>query len=157
MTMSRIRPRLRLPYERALHTRENQKEKIMKYILMMHGTKPGVDTYHAWSPKDAETHLESLKTIVKELTESGEFVATQGLAEPAEAKVVRGQKNDLPVTDGIFPESKEFLLGYWIVDVATPEDAYAIAGRISAAPGPGGLPTNMPIEVRRFAGPGDTQ
>jgi hypothetical protein len=69
---------------------------------------------------------------------------------------VRGQKNDLPVTDGIFPESKEFLLGYWIVNVETPERAYAIAGRISAAPGPGGLPTNMPIEVRRFAGPGET-
>jgi hypothetical protein len=77
-------------------------------------------------------------------------VATQGLAEPAEAKVVRGEKNGMPVTDGIFPESKEFLLGYWIVDVATPERAYAIAGRISAAPGRG-APTNMPIEVRRFA------
>ena len=78
-------------------------------------------------------------------------MATQGLAEPDEAKVVRGEKNGMPVTDGIFPESKEFLLGYWIVDVATPERAYAIAGRISAAPGPGGTPTNMPIEVRRFA------
>jgi hypothetical protein len=57
----------------------------------------------------------------------------------------------MPITDGIFPESKEFLLGYWIVDAATPERAYEIAGRISAAPGPGGIPTNMPIEVRRFA------
>ena len=129
----------------------------MKYILMMHGTKPGVGTYRAWSSKDAETHLENLKAIVKELTASGEFVATQGLADPAEAKLVRGQKNDLPITDGIFPESKEFLLGYWIVDVETPEHAYAIAGRISAAPGPGGLPTNMPIEVRRFASLGETQ
>ena len=129
----------------------------MKYILMMHGTKPGVGTYRAWSPKDAETHLESLKAIVKELTASGEFVATQGLAEPAEAKLVRGQKNDLPITDGIFPESKEFLLGYWIVDVETPDHAYAIAGRISAAPGPGGLPTNMPIEVRRLASPDETR
>ena len=55
------------------------------------------------------------------------------------------------VTDGIFPEAKEFLLGYWIVDVASPERAYAIAGRISGAPGPGGVPTNMPIEIRRFA------
>jgi hypothetical protein len=129
----------------------------MQYILMMHGTKAGVDTYHhAWSQKDAENHLKNLKAIVKDLTESGEFVATQGLAEPSEAKVVRGQKNDLPVTDGIFPESKEFLLGYWIVDVETSERAYAIAGRISAAPGPGG-PTNMPIEVRRFAGPGEIQ
>jgi len=93
----------------------------------------------------------TLRTIANELTESGEFVATQGLTEPGEAKVVRGQKNGLPVTDGIFAESKEFLLGYWIIDVASPERAYAIAGRISAAPGPGGVPTNMPIEVRGFA------
>jgi hypothetical protein len=57
----------------------------------------------------------------------------------------------MPATSGIFPESKKFLPGYWTIDVATPERAYAIAGRISAAPGPGGAPTNMPIEVRRFA------
>jgi hypothetical protein len=125
----------------------------MKYILMMSATKAGVGTYHTWSPKDAETHMECLRTIVKELIDSGEFVATQGLAEPAEAKLVRGEKNGLPVTDGIFPESKEFLLGYWIVDVATPERACAIAGRISAAPGPGGVPTNMAMEVRRLAMP----
>jgi len=122
----------------------------VKYILLMSGTKAGVETYHAWSKQDIEAHLSVLQRINKELTESGEFVATQGLAEPWEAKIVRGEKNGLPVTDGIFPESKEFLLGYWIVDVATPERACAIAGRISAAPGPGGIPTNMPIEVRRF-------
>ena len=123
----------------------------MKYILLMSGTKAGVDSYHAWSQQDIQTHMAALLRINKELTESGEFVATQGLAQPAEAKVVRGEKNGIPVTDGIFPESKEFLLGYWIVDVATPERAYDIAGRISAAPGPGGVPTNMPIEVRRLA------
>jgi hypothetical protein len=124
----------------------------MKYILLMSGSKAGVDSYHAWSQKDIETHMAALWTINRELTESGEFVATQGLAGPAEAKIVRGEKNGIPVTDGIFPESKEFLLGYWIVDVATPERAYAIAGRISSAPGPGAIPTNMAIEVRRFAG-----
>jgi len=123
----------------------------MKYILLMSGTKAGVDTYHAWSQKDIEAHMAVLGRINNELTESGEFVATQGLAEPREAKVVRGEKNGMPVTDGIFPESKEFLLGYWIVDVASPERAYAIAARISAAPGPGGVSTNVPIEVRRFA------
>ena len=123
----------------------------MKYILLMSGTKMGVDTYHAWSQKDIEAHMAVLGRINNELTESGEFVATQGLAEPREAKVVRGEKNGMPVTDGIFPESKEFLLGYWIVDVASPERAYAIAARISAAPGPAGAPTNVPIEVRRFA------
>jgi hypothetical protein len=123
----------------------------MKYILLMSGTKAGVDGYHTWSQKDIETQMTVLRSITNDLSASGEFVATQGLAEPAEAKVVRGEKNGVPVTDGIFPESKEFLLGYWIVDVATPERAYAVAGRISAAPGPGGAPTNLPIEVRRFA------
>jgi hypothetical protein len=92
-----------------------------------------------------------LQTIDTELTASGELVATEGLAVPDEATLVRGEKGGMPVTDGVFPESKEFLLCYWIVDVQTPERAYAIAGRISAAPGPGGVPTNMPIEVRRIA------
>jgi hypothetical protein len=125
----------------------------MKYILLMTGTKAGVKGYHAWSQKDVEASMAVLTTINKELTESGEFVATQGLAEPSEAKVVRGEKDGIPVTDGIFPEAKEFLLGYWIVDVDSPERAYQIAARISTAPGPGGVPTNMPIEVRRFATP----
>ena len=128
----------------------NGGETVMKYILMMSSTQAGVSTYHTWSQSDRDTGMQALGTIAKELVETGEFVATQGLAEPKEAKVVRGEKNGLPVTDGIFPESKEFLLGYWIVDVATPERAYAIAGRISSAPGPGGIPTNMPIEVRQI-------
>ncbi len=128
-----------------------QGAKVMKYILLMSGTKAGVDGYLAWSQKDIDAHMAVLKALNKELTESGEFVATQRLAGPAEAKVVRGEKNGLPVTDGIFPESKEFLLGYWLVDVATPERAYAIAARISTGPGPGGVPTNMPIEVRQVA------
>ncbi len=123
----------------------------MRYILLMSGTKAGVDTYHAWSPKDIDAHMEILTSIGKELAERGEFVTTQGLADPGEAKVVRGEKNRIPVTDGIFPESKEFLLGYWIVDVDSNDRAYAIAAQISAAPGPGGNPTNMPIEVRQFA------
>jgi len=123
----------------------------MKYILLMSGSKAGVDSYRAWSKKDIDAHMAVLSTLNHELAESGEFVATQGLAAPHEAKVVRGLKEGIPITDGIFPESKEFLLGYWIVDVATPERAYEIAGRISAAPGPGAISTNMPIEVRQLA------
>lgn len=123
----------------------------MKYILLMSGTTSGVNGYQAWSQKDRDAHMAVLRNLNEELTDSGEFVATQGLAAPHEAKLVRGEKNGLPVTDGVFPEAKEFLLGYWIVDVGSPERAYAIAGKISAAPGPGGVPTNMPIEVRAFA------
>ena len=70
--------------------------------------------------------------------------------------MVRAGKDGAPITDGVFPESKEFLAGYWIVDVESPERAYAIAARASAAPGPAGLPMNMPIEVRQvMSGPPD--
>jgi hypothetical protein len=123
----------------------------MKYILLMSGTRAGAEGYHAWSKQDIEAHMAILQSINKDLRASGEFVATQGLADPNEAKVVRGEKDGVLVTDGIFPESKEFLLGYWIVDVANAERAYAIAVQISGALGPGGKPTNMPIEVRQFA------
>jgi len=117
---------------------------------MMTGTTAGVGTYRTWSEQDRQAHMAALTRIGKELRDSGEFVATEGLAAPDKAKLVRGEKDGVPVTDGIFPESKEFLLGYWIVDVKTPERAYVIAGRISAAPGPGGVPTNMPMEVRQI-------
>jgi hypothetical protein len=138
--------------------RENSKgeNNAMKYILLMSSTKAGVSGYQTWSQSDRDTHMQTLEDLVKELTETGEFVATHGLADPTEAKVVRGERNGLPVTDGIFPEAKEFLLGYWIVDVATPGRAYTIAGRISAAPGPGAIPNNMTIEVRQLMNPANT-
>ena len=122
----------------------------MKYILLMTGTKAGVDSYRAWSKSDIEKHFGFLKNLNDDLTKSGEFVATQGLAGPEQAKVVRAGNNGTPITDGVFPEAKEFLLGYWIVDVETPERAYEIAARLSGGPGPGGTRLSMPIEVRQF-------
>ena len=121
----------------------------MKYMLMMNAPKAGFDGYRAWSEKDVQAHLSELRAINKDLTESGEFVATEGLAWPEQAKLVHADKNGRPITDGVFPESKEFLAGYWIVDVENAERAYEIAARISAAPGPGGVPTDMPMEVRQ--------
>jgi hypothetical protein len=76
------------------------------------------------------------------------LVSAEGLSFPSEAKLVRAGKGGAPITDGVFPESKEFLAGYWIVDVDSPYRAYAIAAKVSAAPGPGAAPLNMPIEVR---------
>lgn len=122
----------------------------MKYILLMAGTKAGVDTYRAWSKDDVEKHFTFLKGLNKDLSESGELVANEPLAAPDQARIVRAGKNGAPITDGVFPEAKEFLLGYWIVDVDSPERAYEIAARLSAGPGPGGVPTNMPIEVRQI-------
>lgn len=124
-------------------------EEEMKYILMMAGTKAGVETYQAWSRSDVQAHFAFLNRLNRELSEAGELIANEGLAGPEHARVVRAGKNGAPVTDGVFPEAKEFLLGYWIVDVESPERAYDIAARLSAGPGPGGVPTDLPIEVRQ--------
>lgn len=121
----------------------------MKYILLMSAPKAGFEEYRKWSKNDVEAHYAVLRRINKELTDSGEFVATAGLGWPTEAVVVRSGKNGAPETDGVFAESKEFLAGYWIVDVENPGRAYQIAARISGAPGPGGAPLSMPIEVRQ--------
>ena len=126
----------------------------MKYILMMNCPKTGYDTFGAMPQKDIQEHIGFMVGFAKALSESGELVSAEGLASPQEAKVVRAGKDGAPITDGVFPEAKEFLAGYWIVDVETPEQAYRIAARASAAPGIGGAPMNMPIEVRQvMSGP----
>jgi hypothetical protein len=98
---------------------------------------------------DIKAHIGFMMQFGNELKEAGELVGAEGLASPEHARVVRAGNGGAPeVTDGPFAEAKEFLAGYWIVDVETTERAYAIAARASAAPGKGGVPMNMPIEVR---------
>lgn len=125
----------------------------MKYLLLMTGTKAGVDQYRSWSEKDIQAHFAFLTHFKEELTESGEFVATAPLGPPDKAKVVRAGQDGAPITDGVFPESKEFLLGYWIVDVESAERAYQIAAKLSGGPGPAGARLSMPIEVRQMMTP----
>jgi hypothetical protein len=120
----------------------------VKYILMMNTMKAGKEGITAWSKQDIEAHITYMMDLNKDLQSSGEFVSAEGLTFPDQAKLVRAAKDGTPITDGVFPESKEFLAGYWIIDVATPERAYAIAARASVAPGTGGVPLNMGIEVR---------
>jgi hypothetical protein len=99
--------------------------------------------------EDIRAHIGFMKVLATELKEAGELVGAEGLASPEHARIVRAGRNGAPeVTDGPFAEAKEFLAGYWIVDVESTDRAYAIAARASAAPGKGGAPLNMPIEVR---------
>lgn len=123
----------------------------MRFILMMHAPG-GRQEYqiNKWSSDDFTAHIAFMRDLNRELSNNGELVGAEGLAPPTEAKVVRAGKDGMPaVTDGPFPETKEFLAGYWMVEVDRPERAYEIAARASAAPGPGGVPLNMPIEVRQ--------
>jgi hypothetical protein len=86
------------------------------------------------------------------------LVEAQALTGPEAARIVVHDGVGTPVitspviTDGPFPEGKELLAGYRIVDVESPERAIEIAAEASAAPGPGGKPIKTPIEVRQLMG-----
>jgi hypothetical protein len=121
-------------------------------MLMMHAPRAGWKEagIGTWPPEDIKAHINFMHTLNEELTDSGEFVDAQGLDLPQEARIVRAGKGGAPeVTDGPYPEAKEFLAGFWVIDCDNKERAYEIAARASAAPGKGGVPLNMPIEVRQ--------
>ena len=128
----------------------------MKFMLMMNAPRATGDwAILNWPPKDLKAHIDFMQRLNGELKEAGVLVGGEGLAAPSEARIVRaGGGGEPEVTDGPFAESKEFLAGYWIIDVDSKEQAYAWAARASAAPGLGGAPLNMPIEVRQvMSGP----
>jgi len=121
------------------------------YMLMMHAPKAGwTDAgIGTWPVEDVKAHIRFMKDFAQALHQSGELAAAEGLAGPEDARIVRANAAGTPdVTDGPFAEAKEFLAGYWIVDVDSTERAYEIAARVSGAPGKQGVPLNMPIEVR---------
>ena len=127
----------------------------MKFMLMMHAPRIGWDKagIGTWPKADFKAHIDFMQRFTQELKDAGELVGGEGLSLPQDARIVRANKAGAPeVTDGPYPEAKEFLAGYWIVHVDNKERAYEIAARASAAPGKGGVPLNMPIEVREVMG-----
>jgi hypothetical protein len=103
-----------------------------------------------WKPEEITAHLDYYKALHRELVASGELVASEVLAGPDLAKIVTSDGKSAPVvTDGPFQEFKEWLAGYQIVDVDSEARALEIAAKISAVPGPGGIATEQPIQVRQ--------
>ena len=126
----------------------------MKFMLMMNMPR-GTGDYQIfqWTPEAFNAHIQFMKDLNRDLQKSGEFVDAQGLTPPAQAKIVRYGGGGPPlVSDGPFAETKEFLAGFWIIDVEKPERAYEIAARASSAPGPDGKPLVIPIELREVMG-----
>lgn len=122
----------------------------VKFMLMMHAPRGNGDWGVAqWTPEDVKAMVLFMKRLNDDLKARGELVSAEGLTPPAQARIVRaGENRAAVVTDGPFAETKEFLAGFWIVECPTAERAYEIAAVASSAPGPGGLPMNIPIEVR---------
>lgn len=107
----------------------------MKYMLIMNTPLDGYEQYLSWPKKILEANIAFMTSFTQKLSAAGELVGGEGLASPRQAKLVRAGKDGKPVTDGVFPESKEFLAGYWIVDVESPARALQIAAEASTAPG----------------------
>ena len=111
----------------------------MKYMIMTFGSaEEGLATMG----KDWMIEMiEFMKNLDEDLRKSGEMVSNAGLADGSRAKTVRFVNGISVATDGPFAESKESLVGFWIVDVVNEERAVAIAARIVDF-------VKVPIEVR---------
>ena len=132
----------------------------MRFMLLQNygEVESGCAPMSEWTPGDIKAHIEFQQALNEELTERGEQVDAQGLAGPELARFVVSDGASAPViTDGPFPESKELLAGYRIVDVETAGRAIEIAAQASAAPGPNGVPIRQPIEVREVLGAPDPE
>jgi len=128
----------------------------MKFMLHMNVPK-GPYQMQGWSPDDIKAMVAFMDQFNSEVKAAGKLVTAEGLVGPDEARLVRAGADGRPVvTDGPFAETKEFIAGFWILEVKDAEEAYALAAKISTCPGPGGVPLNMPIEVRAAGGPPPT-
>ena len=130
----------------------------MKYMVVMQGPKRDWQHFNEMTASDIRAHVDFMKRLNDDLARTGELVDAQGLAFPDEGKIVIARPNAAPtITDGPFPESKEFLAGFWIVDVENEARAVAIAAHVSTAPGANGVPLHFPVQVRQVmsAPPGE--
>jgi hypothetical protein len=125
----------------------------MKFVLFQHyGRVEGdVPPITEWAPEDAQAHIDFQINLNAELQERGEFVEAQALT--GLAKIVLATDAAPIVTDGPFPESKELLAGWRMVDVESEERAIEIAAQASEGAGPKGVPLRQQIEVREVMSP----
>ncbi|MCW4353733.1 YciI family protein [Hoyosella sp. YIM 151337] len=125
----------------------------MKYLLLKHyrgAPAPVVDVpMDQWTPEEVDAHVQFMRDFAARLEETGEFVDAQALA-PEGAFVRYDGAGRPPVTDGPFPETKDLIAGWMVIDVESWDRAVELAGELSAAPGAGGKAIHEWLEVRPF-------
>jgi hypothetical protein len=128
----------------------------MKYLVMVLGTQADYEAMRgkaseqapAWSEKELQAMYSFMGAINDDLSESGEFIDGQGLAEPAQTRFVTAGKEGKPViTDGPYGETKEVLAGYWLLECESLERVTEIAARIAQCPVPEGS-VEYPVVIR---------
>jgi hypothetical protein len=124
-----------------------------KYLLLKHyngGPEPlpGCVPMSEWTADEITAHIAFQHEAVRGLTESGELVDARGLSTEGAYVRFGGPGAEPVVTDGPFPETKELVAGWFLVDVDSQDRAHEIAAQVSAAPGKDGEPIYEWIEVR---------
>jgi hypothetical protein len=114
---------MKAPTRGAVH-----KEFEMKYMIMMFGSAEGM--METADPEWIREMIGFMIQIDKDLTESGELVFNAGLTDGSTAKLVKQTPDGVITTDGPYAESKESLVGYWVIDVASEERAVEICSSI---------------------------
>ncbi|MFE3853354.1 YciI family protein [Streptomyces griseorubiginosus] len=136
----------------------------MKYLVMVQATQAdyeamrgkGSEQSPVWSEQEIQTMYAFMGAINNDLSETGELVDAQGLAEPARIRhVSRDADGKAVITDGPYSETKELMCGYWVLECETLERVTEIAERIAQCPQPAGAP-EYPVVIRPFLdGAGD--
>ncbi|WP_408952495.1 YciI family protein [Lysobacter sp. Hz 25] len=111
----------------------------MRFMMLM--IPKGYESAAAGTLPSAEA-VEAMMAYNRELQEAGVLIALDGLHPPSMGARVSFAGGKPKVTDGPFPEAKEVLGGYWMIDVASREEAIAWATRCPGS-------DNETIEVRR--------
>lgn len=121
----------------------------MKYLILMQ-VDPAV--LEQLTDEQQRQVQEGHAAFMAATKERGEFIATQALADPSQSKVIRSSKGRPEVTDGPFVESKEFMGGFYFIDVEDEARAIELAKQIPDASIPG-----LALELRpvMFADLGD--
>ena len=131
--------------------RTHEGDPMAKYLLLKHyrGAPAAVNDVpmDRWAPEEIDAHMTFMRDFAARLEESGEFVDGQALA-PEGAWVRYDGEGRPPVTDGPFPETKDLIAGWYVIDVDSWDRAVELAGELSAAPGAGGEPIHEWLEVR---------
>ncbi|MEU7876618.1 YciI family protein [Microbispora bryophytorum] len=118
---------------------------MSKYMLIMRGT----DESNAALMADIDEMMATTRQFIEEMVKAGVLLAAEGLDDPGRGVVV-DFSGDVPVvTDGPYGETKELFGGYFLLDVASKQEAVEWAKRVPAA-------TGSKIEVRRVAGDDET-
>jgi len=112
----------------------------VKYMIMLFGCVG--ESMPSRTPEWIQGMGELMHTLEDEMREAGELVAGHSLVDPTQARTVRFEAGAPMSTDGPYPEVKESLAGFWIVE-ATAERAVELASRVVAY-------TGYPMEVRQL-------